>query len=637
MKSKSVSQVLSFAAPMAALLVALLALVGVLTGCTEKPRSSQSEDVATSNSRLYSDDQGQMWRRNLIKEKQADGRLLLLAIDSRENLVSTAELPQVTVFRKSYVSTELVEMIRDEERLLREISSPAHPLKATVSNLRTNNPLWPIEKKWTAEAERDYAVWIQKNAREDMLKGTGVDADCAKFAIALRWIYAREAHLPAADYLASTGVLFGSWQSTEAWDKLPTHPDWKRDERFKKALNYLLQNTYTHSLFDDLYPVKISPAFVTGGTVYLTLWEGSGHTRTVTSVGAGASCSDGDSCISIIYGEEPATEQAYLSDLVPYRVEPNEGGFLRFRWPEQNAQGAWSLRAKGSMPGYSTEQYDWEAGDYIDKVHARLLLSVSPEERYTAVGQSLVGYLKERLEWTERAYFMCSLLPCEQEDPLYEEWSTPQRDHRLSEQIAAFENIGNAINGDSKVVRRFKKKHETPFFEGAPFTVLEAMNGTGFNTFDSDPTVDFFTRWGYPATPGADSTLLTMARIGYDNWKWRESLVRDAQALCFQNAGGPKSCDVKAKNVRTLSTERLDRAFRKFQAEFLENYSQAGGDAQSKVNKLMLSQVTAVEGCPQRTGGKCTMMDILPKSGGILSKMTSKPDDELNARNGIKN
>ena len=138
---------------------------------------------------------------------------------------------------------------------------------------------------WTWDEEVKYGQWLHKTAAEDMLVGSGVLVDCADFAITLRWIYAHDHNLPAADQLAGSGELYGSWQSTRSWDRLPTNTDWKKDERFKAALRYLLLNSYTHSLQGDLYPVQINSEFVTFGTIYLTIFQQSGHTRTIFDIG----------------------------------------------------------------------------------------------------------------------------------------------------------------------------------------------------------------------------------------------------------------------------------------------------------------------------------------------------------------
>jgi hypothetical protein len=69
-----------------------------------------------------------------------------------------------------------------------------------------------------------------------------IPTDCADAVYAIRWIYARIAHLPAAA-TTKDGRRIGHW-STD-WKHLPTHPEWHMDERFRAALLYLFPRTWT--------------------------------------------------------------------------------------------------------------------------------------------------------------------------------------------------------------------------------------------------------------------------------------------------------------------------------------------------------------------------------------------------------
>jgi hypothetical protein len=219
--------------------------------------------------------QGVQWKRHVLTEMRPGHRTLLLVIDEA---VGRKFLPRV-ILRRSFAAEEGAELQATMKRIRTERSP------ALLDLIPTDNPLWPINHSWTEQDEADYSAWVKSVASEDFLVGGGVEVDCADYALALRWIYSHDHHLPAGDQLAATGQLFGSWQSTTAWDQLPTDSDWKKDERFKAALRHLLNATFTHSIFQDLYPVAIQPEFVNPGTIYLTLETESGHTRTIFSVG----------------------------------------------------------------------------------------------------------------------------------------------------------------------------------------------------------------------------------------------------------------------------------------------------------------------------------------------------------------
>ena len=117
--------------------------------------------------------------------------------------------------------------------------------------------IWKVgDRRWTVEEERRYGKWVEENITEDFFIRYKIPIDCADVPYAVRWIYSRIAHLPAA---ASTkeGNLIGHW-STD-WGKFPTHPEWHKDLRFRKALLHILTETTTRTLPLDTYPVRIDP------------------------------------------------------------------------------------------------------------------------------------------------------------------------------------------------------------------------------------------------------------------------------------------------------------------------------------------------------------------------------------------
>jgi hypothetical protein len=287
------------------------------------------------------------------------------------DLPSEPFLLQRVVFRRLFAADESAEL--EQLKAYYSSSEPEEFVQDSLTTLEiSQGSIWPVTRFWTEQAERDYAQWLQSHVSANMLFGTGLRADCADFAIALRWIYAHDHGLPAGNQLIISGRLFGSWQSTTSWDQLPTNSDWKKDLRFKAALNYLFQNSYTHSIFRDLYPVKINPLWVSPGVIYLTLRAHGGHTRTLFNVESGKSCNDLRECLTIIYGNQPASERGYIRNFIPYRLNPNQGGFLRFRWPEKNQNGDWVLRPATAMPGYSTEQYSWGRDSYLKQFFSHM-------------------------------------------------------------------------------------------------------------------------------------------------------------------------------------------------------------------------------------------------------------------------
>ena len=127
--------------------------------------------------------------------------------------------------------------------------------------------VWQVgERRWTIEEEQRFAKWVEEAITEDFFIRHRIPTDCADAVYAIRWIYARIAHLPAA---ATTreGRRIGHW-STD-WRHLRTDPEWDKDERFLAALFYLFPRTWTGTLPLDTYPVRISPDSVIPGTLFL--------------------------------------------------------------------------------------------------------------------------------------------------------------------------------------------------------------------------------------------------------------------------------------------------------------------------------------------------------------------------------
>ncbi len=130
----------------------------------------------------------------------------------------------------------------------------------------SHDQLWQVgDRRWTIQEEREFEKWVEKTITEDFFIRYRIPTDCADAVYAIRWIYARMEHLPAAA-TTKEGKLIGHW-STD-WKHLPTHPEWDQDERFRAALSYLLPKTWTGTLPFDTYPVRISPDSVTPGTLF---------------------------------------------------------------------------------------------------------------------------------------------------------------------------------------------------------------------------------------------------------------------------------------------------------------------------------------------------------------------------------
>jgi len=110
----------------------------------------------------------------------------------------------------------------------------------------SSDQIWTVGlNRWTVEEECRFGKWVDENITEDFFIRYRIPTDCADVPYAIRWIYARIAHLPAAA-ITKNGKLIGHW--SRDWKHLPTHPDWHQDKRFRAALHYLVSETWTGTL-----------------------------------------------------------------------------------------------------------------------------------------------------------------------------------------------------------------------------------------------------------------------------------------------------------------------------------------------------------------------------------------------------
>src|SRR4030043_208278 len=116
--------------------------------------------------------------------------------------------------------------------------------------------IWKVaDRRWTVQEEHRFAKWVEKNITEDFFIRYKIPVDCADVPYAVRWIYARIAHLPAAA-TTKDGKLIGQW--TTDWKHLPTNPSWHEDLRFRTSLLRMLSETTTKTLPLDTYPIRVA-------------------------------------------------------------------------------------------------------------------------------------------------------------------------------------------------------------------------------------------------------------------------------------------------------------------------------------------------------------------------------------------
>jgi hypothetical protein len=290
--------------------------------------------------------------------------------------------------------------------------------------------IWTVgEHRWTVEEEYQYGKWVEENITEDFFIRYNIPVDCADVPYAIRWIYARIAHLPAAA-TTKDDKLIGHW-STE-WGRFPTHSEWHKDRRFRKALLHMLTETTTRTLPSDTYPIQIAPDSVTPGTPFFVTESHSGVVGSVVLDG---------SYVHPLQTWE-ATVPAKVQKLnrrnffTPRPESTIYSGLVKFRWPVFQ-KGRWEYLPATKHPFYSEEQYTsafYEGyADYVEAVAKRIdPTDYDPREKVEKVIETMTRYLQDRVPIVLEGFKQCHKEGCPEGSIRWEIYSTPGRDGMIA-------------------------------------------------------------------------------------------------------------------------------------------------------------------------------------------------------------
>jgi hypothetical protein len=315
---------------------------------------------------------------------------------------------------------------------------------------------WTVgEHRWSVEEERKFAKWVDETITEDFFVRYKIPVDCADVPYAVRWIYSRIAHLPAAA-TTKDGTLIGHW-STE-WGRLPTHPEWHKDQRFRAALLRVLSDTTTRTLPLDTYPARIDRDSVQPGTAFFITESHSGI--------VGHLILDGSSAHPVQTWEAtvPAKPQkmSLRNFLSPRPESIVRSGLVKFRWPVSE-NGHWNYMPVKSHPFYSEEQYGsafYEGhADFVEAVAKRVdPTPYDPLEKAEKVIETIARYLQDRVPVVLDGFRRCRSGGCPEGSPLWEIHSTPGRDGMIMLLMDHLHQIIDLNRLDGEVLRRRMEK-----------------------------------------------------------------------------------------------------------------------------------------------------------------------------------
>jgi hypothetical protein len=352
--------------------------------------------------------------------------------------------------------------------------------------------VWKVgAHRWTIQDEYNYAGWIEANIRDDFFIRHGIRVDCADVPYAMRWIYARINHLPAA---ATTvhNRLIGHW--SKDWARLPTDAAWERDRRFRAALMAMLSSTSTRTLPADTYPIRISADSVTAGTVFLIAEEHAGIVSAVVTDGSTA-----HPVQTFEAGSPARIQRLHLRNFIlPDPGDDRISGLLKFRWPIETGAG-WHYSPVKGHPFYSEEQYlpaftDGYA-DYLEAVQKRIDPKVyDPEDMTEKIIHTLTRRLNERIPIVLGGNRKCLEIKCPEGSRFWEIYSTPDRDEFIGVMIDHLEGIIRKNHLDRDAILDRMAMIRLQISEDLFVTLREVFQD--FRWLSPDPGATIQARWG---------------------------------------------------------------------------------------------------------------------------------------------
>ena len=376
----------------------------------------------------------------------------------------------------------------------------------------TDQSLWIATESWNWEWEKKYADWISINGTTDFFQKYNIETDCADVAYAYRWIFAYIHKLPMGNQLAGSQQLITHMTFLKKWQKLPRSQNWWEDRAFLAALDYLLDNTYTHSLISDSYPIQISTDSMLPGVHHLDIRPHSGHTLLLVKT----NFTEDAETLTLIYSNVPRMVRELYQSGYWYETQPEnfrKGGFVRMRWLEKVSK-KWQLVQASKHPYYSLEQYQPEfmqdSEEFYDAVQSKLnAFQNSPIGKAKRLIHQIVKNLYNRQHIVVTGQVACKVSQCQPGDENYEAWSTPSRDARILEAILKIELNLNQLQDPTlwSLWNELMAETLTIYYDEVQDVRVEKEFSTIIfnfknNLISHDPRDSTFKRWGF-----ADPTL----------------------------------------------------------------------------------------------------------------------------------
>lgn len=374
---------------------------------------------------------------------------------------------------------------------------PAGTASAQTAAPEHPGQVWQVgAKRWNDAAEQRFAAWVEQTITEDFFLRYRIPVDCADVPYAIRWIYARIAHLPAAATLGD-GRLLGHWSID--WGQLPTHREWHQDERFRAALSRMLAATSTRTLPADTYPIRITPDSLRPGALFFVT---ASHAAMI-----GRIVYDGSTAHPIQLWEATVPRKLRKiseRDFFATSPDPDTGsGLARFRWPVFSHD-RWQYLPAAEHPDYAMEQYlpgFCRDDEPFDEAVARRIDPTprAPQDRAEKLIQTLQRHLEDRVPIVLEGYKRCRDGGCPEGSFLWEVYSTPGRDTRITLLVQHLERLVESGQLNQEALHSQMEEIVIPIAEG--MTVSLAAVVANHRWLSHAPGDSVEARWGLAVCP----------------------------------------------------------------------------------------------------------------------------------------
>jgi hypothetical protein len=368
----------------------------------------------------------------------------------------------------------------------------------------TGNYIWETgDRKWDWNWELKYSDWVSHIGKDFFMK-YGIQTDCADVIIGLRWIFSRINGLPMATSLMGSGKLVGHMSMLSPWKDLPRAENWYEDQMFMAALNYVMENTYTHSLSNDSYPIAISKASMIPGAYHLEYHTaGGGHAQIISRIDKSSGR------IITLNSTLPRQLRNLFDREYFYGDQAFAGtGFLRQYWVEKH-DGYWAYAEPGSEQMHSTEQYAPEFmegfGTFAEAVKAHYTGKVEQIRRqgtslkdWRLVRNNVKNLLVARANSVYDGFNACQATDCSKGTDAWDEWSTPGRDDTLLKNIKGMMRTYDLNSNNREIVEDMASFRATKFlYDVDTYTTIgQAIDNFLNGVTSSDPRQPIKVRWG---------------------------------------------------------------------------------------------------------------------------------------------